>query len=337
MGKRIHIAAALFTLGAIMAIATGREAVAQEKYVLRAVTFLPVDRAKMKIKGITLVERINKAAADKYPGELKINVVGGPEVIPSGDQPIAVRTGTVDMALTCASFYQGLVPVGDMLLLSTVPLDDERRNGALAYVRELHEKAGLYALGRMDGTRAPFFYLATRKPVQKPADLQGLRAGSISLFAEAWARALGMSFQVVPFGDTYTAMEHGVIDVYMNALDTQAAAGLSQLKGYAVIDHPAYIDNCLAIVNLNRWRSLPAHLQKLMQDVQQEVEVSAGNQMTEFNTNERQKMINAGVKFVKFAPADGQKFIDTAYAAQWDKMMKIQPEIAAKLRGMLSK
>ena len=48
-------------------------------------------------------------------------------------------------------------------------------------------------------------------------------------------------------------------------------------------------------------------------------------------------MINAGVKFVKFAPADGQKFIDTAYAAQWDKMMKIQPEIAAKLRGMLSK
>jgi TRAP-type C4-dicarboxylate transport system substrate-binding protein len=263
--------------------------------------------------------------------------VGGPEVIPSGDQPIAVRTGTVDMALTCASFYQGLVPVGDILLLSSVSLEDERRNGALAYVRELHEKAGLYALGRMDGTRAPFFYLATRKAVARPADLQGLRAGSISLFAEAWARAFGMSFQVVPFGDTYTAMEHGVIDVYMNALDTQSAAGLSKLKGYTVVDHPAYVDNCLAILNLNKWRSLPPHLQKLMQDVQQEVEASAGEQMTAFNAAERKKMLDGGVKFVQFAPADAQKFVDTAYAAQWDKMLKLQPEIATKLKAMLSK
>jgi TRAP-type C4-dicarboxylate transport system substrate-binding protein len=337
MRKTLTIGAALLTVAGVTAIPMPRDAAADEKYVLRAVTFLPVDRAKMKIKGVTLVERINKAAAEKHPGELRINVVGGPEVIPSGDQPIAVRTGTVDMALTCASFYQGLVPVGDILLLSSVSLDDERRNGALAYVRELHEKAGLYALGRMDGTRAPFFYLATRKAVTKPGDLQGLRAGSISLFAEAWARALGMSFQVVPFGDTYTAMEHGVIDVYMNALDTQAAAGLSKLKGYAVVDHPAYVDNCLAIVNLNKWRSLPPHLQKLMQDVQQEVEVSAGGQMTEFNAAERKKMIDAGVKFVQFGPADAQKFVDTAYAAQWDKMLKIQPEIATKLKGMLSK
>jgi TRAP-type C4-dicarboxylate transport system substrate-binding protein len=329
-------AAALMLLGG-MATALAPAALAQEKYVLRAVTFLPVDRAKMKIKGVTLVERINKAAAEKYPGELRISIVGGPEVIPSGDQPIAVRTGTVDMALTCASFYQGLVPVGDILLLSSVSLDDERRNGALAYVRELHEKAGLYALGRMDGTRAPFFFLATRKPVTKPGDLQGLRAGSISLFAEAWARALGMSFQVVPFGDTYTAMEHGVIDVYMNALDTQAAAGLSKLKGYAVVDHPAYVDNCLAILNLNKWRSLPPHLQKLMQDVQQEVEVSAGNQMTEFNAAERKKLVDAGVTFVQFSPADARKFVDTAYAAQWEKMLKLQPEIATRLKTMLSK
>ena len=59
----------------------------------------------------------------------------------------------------------------------------------------------------------------------------------------------------MPFGDTYTAMENGVIDVYANALDTQVAVGLNKLKGYTVIDHPVFVDNCMAIINLAKWRS----------------------------------------------------------------------------------
>ena len=255
-------AAASLALAAAMMLMTGgavAPAYAADEIVLKAVTFLPTSREKMKIKGLMLVDRINQLAAQQAPGRLKIQVLGGPEVIPSANQPIAVRTGTVDIALTCASFYEGLVPVGDIIMLSQVSLEKERQSGALAYVRELHERSGFFALGRMDGTREPFFYVGTTKPVQKPADLKGLRAGSISLFAEAFSRALGMTFQVMPFGDTYTAMENGVIDVYTNALDTQSVAGLSKLKGYLVVDHPVFIDNCIAIVNLAKWRTLPAH------------------------------------------------------------------------------
>ena len=249
---------AIAVLGPIVAAMLGYpggDGYAQET-VLKAVTFLPTSREKMKIKGIMLIDRINQLASERAPGELKVQVLGGPEVIPTGNQPIAVRTGTVDMALTCASFYEGLVPVGDIIMLSQVSIDKERQSGALDYIRSLHEKAGLYALGRMDGTREPFFYAGTTKPISKPADLKGLRAGSISLVGEALSRALGMTFQVMPFGDTYTAMENGVIDVYFNALDTQAALGLSKLKGYTIIDHPVFVDNCLAIVNLAKWRRL---------------------------------------------------------------------------------
>ena len=308
-----------------------------DEIVLKAVTFLPTTREKMKIKGLALVERINQLAAERAPGELKVQVIGGPEVIPSGNQPIAVRTGSVDMALTCASFYEGLVPIGDIIMLSQVSLDKERQAGALDYVRKLHEKAGLFALGRMDGTRAPFFYVGTTKPVTKPSDLKGLRAGSISLFADGFSRALGMSFQVIPFGDTYTAMENGVIDVYVNALDTQAALGLSKLKGYTVIDHPVFVDNCLAIVNLAKWESLSPKLQKIMLDAQAEVEKTAGAKMTEFNANERKKMMDAGVKFVTFSPADAKAFTDLAYSAQWTKMKNSQPEMAKTLESMIMK
>ena len=71
------------------------------------------------------------------------------------------------MALTCASFYEGLVPVGDIIMLSQVSSAKERESGALEYIRNLHEKAGLYALGRMDGTRQPFFYVGTTEVSSK--------------------------------------------------------------------------------------------------------------------------------------------------------------------------
>ena len=333
LSKRIAVSS--FAAAMAIQILPPVTATAQE-ITLKAVTFLPVNREKMKIKGQMLVDRINQLAAERAPGQLKIQVLGGPEVMPSADQPIAVRTGTVDMALTCASFYEGLVPIGDIILLSQVPLDQERKNGALAFIRELHEKAGLFALGRMDGTRQPFFYVGSTKAVQKPEDLSGLRGGSVSLFAEAFSRALGMSFQVMPFGETYTALENGVIDVYTNALDTQAALGLSKVKGYSVVDHPVYVDNCLAIVNLAKWRSLPQPLQQIMLDAQAEIEVTAGDMMTKFNASERQKMIDGGVKFVKFSDPDRKKFLDMAYSAQWDKMTKSRPELANELRPLLS-
>lgn len=338
--RRIGAAFALSLAGAVVAMSANVAAVksaAAQEVVLKAVTFLPVNREKMKIKGLMLIDRINQLAAERAPGELKVQLLGGPEVIPSGNQPIAVRTGTVDMALTCASFYEGLVPVGDIIMLSQVSLEKERTGGALDYVRGLHEKAGLYALGRMDGTRAPFFYVGTTKPITKASDLKGLRAGSISLFGEAFARALGMTFQVMPAGDTYTAMENGVIDVYVNALDTQAALGLSKLKGYTIVDHPVFVDNCMAIVNLTKWRSLSPKLQKIMLDAQAEIEKAAGDKMTEFNANERQKMIDAGVKLVKFAPEDAKSFVDLAYSAQWAKMRVNQPEVTKALEGMIEK
>lgn len=308
-----------------------------KEIVLKAVTFLPTDREKMHIKGIDLCDRINAEVAAKYPGELRIEIAGGPEVIPSADQPIAVKQGTVDMALTAASYYEGLVPVADILMNSQVSLEEERSRGALDYVRELHEAAGFFALGRLDGTRQPFFYWSTTKTVTKPEDFKGLRAGSISSFAEAFSVALGMSFKVVPFGETFTAMQTGVIDVYANAPDTQTGVGLADLKNLSVIDHPVYLDNCLAIINLDKWNSIPKHLQDLMLDVQWVMEKEAGKKMEAFNANQRQILIDKGAKPVTFSAADAKRFTDLAYAAEWDKMQRLHPDITAKVKGMLTK
>jgi hypothetical protein len=74
-----------------------------------------------------------------------------------------------------------------------------------------------------------------------------------------------------------------------------------------------------------------------MLDAQAEVEKTAGAKMTEFNANERKKMMDAGVKFVTFSPADAKAFTDFAYSAQWAKMKNSQPEMAKTLESMIVK
>ena len=76
---------------------------------------------------------------------------------------------------------------------------------------------------------------------------------------------------------------------------------------------------------------------QIMLDAQEEIEKIAGQKMTEFNANERKKMVESGVKFVKFSPADEKAFVDLAYSSQWDKMTRNQSEVANILKGMISK
>ena len=73
-----------------------------------------------------------------------------------------------------------------------------------------------------------------------------------------------------------------------------------------------------------------------MLDAQAEMEKVAGNKMTEFNADERKKMISAGVKFVKFAPEEQKAFVELAYSAQWAKMKQSQPEVATTLEKLIS-
>ena len=48
-------------------------------------------------------------------------------------------------------------------------------------------------------------------------------------------------------------------------------------------------------------------------------------------------MADAGMEFIKFSPADADWFIRTAYRSRWDKMEESKPEIAPKLRPLLTK
>ena len=80
---------------------------------LKAVAFIPKNHPLMS-QTFVWVEMINKELA----GKLKINYIGGPEVMPGLQQVEAVRKGVLDIAFNPTAYYQNILPEGGAFILS---------------------------------------------------------------------------------------------------------------------------------------------------------------------------------------------------------------------------
>ena len=186
--------------------------------------FIPVAQAQTTLKVVTawpknttdnkslfyFMDSVEQQVAKKYPGELKLNLVGGPEAVKIQDQAHAAQTGMVDIVHTTNAYYVSEVPEVDAMKLSDFKPWEERANGAMAYFNDLHEKKGLYLLGRL-GIDAPFYLYLTR-PI-KTADLKGFNIRVSPMYLQV-IKGLGGNPVVIPPTDVYQALERKVVDGY---------------------------------------------------------------------------------------------------------------------------
>jgi TRAP-type C4-dicarboxylate transport system substrate-binding protein len=250
---------------------------------------------------------------------------------------MAAVNGVVDVVLTPTAYYEGIVPVGDIALLTELTAEEERASGALEYMQELHEAAGLFLLGRAyDPGPDPTFTMVSTKPIRKLADFRGLAAGATSVHFETLAKGLGMTFTIIPFPEAYTSLERGVVDVWSFPTDVHAAGNLQEVAPY-LIKHEYYAGNTMIIIGLNSWKRLPKHLQDLIEDVYFEYHPQMVREYWELQANVEQKLQDAGMEFIKFSPAEAEELQRIAYDSYWELMLKLNPEVATKLKGLLSK
>ena len=81
--------------------------------------------------------------------------------------------------------------------------------------------------------------------------------------------------------------------------------GLAPVLPYAV-DHGIYSDNNAIIINMDKWNSLPKHLQDLMIESMKEVEREIPPESRGVFAKHRQGMLDAGMEFIKFSPEDAK-------------------------------
>jgi TRAP-type C4-dicarboxylate transport system substrate-binding protein len=294
---------------------------------LKAVSFLPKDH-----RLCTMISKWIEAVNTQLKDEVKVNWIGGPEVMPPFEQPEAVKKGIFQIGFLPAAYYGGMLPAADAISLSKYDFAKEReKGGVFDYFVQMHKKINMMLLGTW--CYEPF-YLYVKKPVKGIEDLKGLKMRTAAKYDKMMLK-LGMVPVTVQFGETYTALQRGVVDGFGWPTIGPREWGWLEFCKY-VIDIPFYgRQNTFILMNLDTWNKLPKPVQDKLMEITIKFEPEMEAYFKKAIAQEKKEMAKVGVHRIEFSPEDRKKFIDTANEAFWEDMEKKVPDQVEELKKVL--
>jgi TRAP-type mannitol/chloroaromatic compound transport system substrate-binding protein len=212
-----------------------------------------------------LAERITTLSQ----GELTIAVFAAGEIVPALQVFDAVSAGTVEMGHTAAVFWGGKMPVAPLFTTAPFGLTPAAHLGWLdaggqALWDDLYAPFKVKAcVGGNTGPSSAGWY---KREIKSLADMKGLRIRATGIGGEVFG-ALGATATAIAPGDTYAALERGVIDaVELLAPANDQPLGLNQIAPYCVFpgfNKPNGASELL--IGDAHWRALPPHLQAIVE------------------------------------------------------------------------
>jgi len=300
---------------------------AKDPVKLKMVTFLPKGDVNMTA-WMAFIEDVN----NKAKGDLEIVFTGGPEAIPGFKQFEALRNGVVDVIYGCESYYGREVSGAAYTHLTRLDPIKERQTGYYEFRKEMLKKHNIYYLGRAEF--GVWFQIFTNKAVKRPQELKGQKI-RVSGTYEPFVKKLGAVPVTIPGGEIYTALERGTIDGYAWSALGNVQSGWAEVCKY-ILEPRIYEMNIEALFNLKSWEKLSPDLQKLLTDCMIENEKKFVKVMNDISEKELADMQKKGMKVIKFSPKDTKWYIDTAYEAGWEEVIKQNPALGSQLRKMLT-
>ncbi len=300
-----------------------------EPIVLKAISYFA--ETHLAADGFAMyLERLHEAAN----GELVIELVGGPEAIPSKAQPEALRTGVVDVALTTGGRYEPLIPEVLSLALSQLTPTEERETGYYDLIAKQSEKAGVVYLGRTMVNMS--FHLWTNVRVETPYELAGLKFRGSGFYNPVY-KALAIVPVSMNLGDIYEGMNRGLVVGWPSTPTTAITYHLWEVTKYMI--NPGFwgAQNTIVLVNLDSWNRLPKHLQDLMIDVMAEYEPVMAEYHVKVEKELLQRVQDEGIEPIEFSPADAKWYSEAVTKLKWADLMDKSPELGPRIKEMITK
>ena len=303
-----------------------------ETITLKAVTAWP-RTAPDSIPFLLFSETVSKMVAQKYPGELKIEYVGGPENVKTQDQVQALRRGTIDICYTANAYYVSLMPEVDAMKLSEFTPMEERARGAWSYWNDLHEKKlKVHYLGRLGHDMKFYLYLA--RPI-KAADLKGFNIRVSPMYLQV-VRGLGGNPVVMPPAEVYRALERNTVDGYCWVSVGIREWGWQKVTKY-VVEPGFYRGPNPILINLDTWTRLPRKFQDLLTEAATVSEKKAVAYFEDMARKERPLLLRAGIQVIDLPPAEKEKFLKVAYEEGWKDVFRKSPQAAPELKKLITR
>ena len=311
VGRRTALASAAVAL-CLATMGTARPAAAQE--VLRAVSAFPKP-VEFTQSFLRFVDKVNTMGK----GVVRINVMGGPEVIPPTQQADAVRRGVVDMQYGPGTYYLADLPEVDAWVGSTATPEQARKAGGFKVMQDVYaQKLGAHLLGHFDSGITFYIYLIN-EPKRTPdggVDLSGVKLRSQPIYRELFT-TLNATSVSIPVPEVYTGLERKVVDGIGWPL-----VGVLDLSWDRFLKHriePGFFQGDLAvIVNPKKWESLSPQAREVLEKAAVEHETESYTRMKEIAAATDQKAQAAGMQVVTVG--DPARFREEAYGTAWARL-----------------
>jgi TRAP-type transport system periplasmic protein len=254
-------------------------------------------------------------------GLVHIKFLGGPEVAPPQQQPVALRNGLTDFVYGPSAYYLGMFPEGDFTAGFKTPMEARKNGGFKLVDGVMRQKLGATFLARFNSGLGLYMMLK-EKPEFKNGlpDLTGMKIRSSPAYRD-FIKVLGGTAVVMPITQIYTALERGVVEGAGGDLDSVQEWGLYKFLKYW-IDPPFNMAGILIIANAKKWDSLPPKVQDLIQKVAMEHEQLTMDEIAARTKEAKAFMLKHGMQDIKLEGDQAQHYVDTYMATPWGRMRK---------------
>jgi TRAP-type C4-dicarboxylate transport system substrate-binding protein len=296
---------------------------------LNAVTALQTNNAMSQSFLTTFVGPLNKKAA----GMLKINYVGGQEVVPPRKSANALKRGQFDMLHAPTAYYIGTVPEGYAMLGGNHGPKAIRKNGGFKLLQEIYaKKAGSHLLAWGESMTSYHMYLA-KMPKMKTGlpDLPGMKMRATGTYRPLF-RALGATTVNIKSSEVINAIQRGTVDGF-GFTDQPASVGMQAVIKYRVVPN-FYQTNTVVTINLATWKGMSAAQKKMLTDVGIEYETASVLWTESVRAEDERKIKAAGAKDIVLSPDAAKRYLEIAHGEIWKELAK-RSDNAEKLRPLL--
>ncbi len=280
---------------------------------------------------LAYIDAVNKDGK----GLVQIKYVGGPEVTPPPQQPVALRNGLFDIQFGPSAYYLGMFPEGDFTGGFKTPKEARDLGGYKLVDKLMRKEIGAHFVARFYQGLGLYMSLPKEPSYRQDGlpDLSGMKVRSSPAYRD-FIKELGGTPVVMSIRQIYTALERGVVDGACGDLDTNMEMGLHKFL-HVTYEPPFNQAGILLIANAKKWDNLPEKVRDLLTSEAYKFEEMTRKQIEERTTEVKQDLEKHGVKFIELKGKTGEHFVSTYMKTPWGRMAnnpKVGPEVTQELR-----
>lgn len=262
-------------------------------------------------------------------GQMKINLLGGDEVMAEDEMLSALKNGVFDLMLDNETLSQICPLYSAMSCTGMADNTEEMEAGLYELYREVYEKeGGVYWLGK--GSQPQWWVLASNKPVTCIDDIKGMKIRCNSATSAA-ATALGGIPTVIAYGEIYEAMERNVVDGFLMTPEDWVQNSWQDVTAYFCDLRVLFGGMTGVLCNLDVYNSLTEQQQQWLKAPLEEYSELFYSICYHNQASGEDEMVAAGVEKIVWDQAEKDKATELIVQAQWDSLKdKITPEYAAR-------